>query len=149
MQLYSLRLLVEDFDACFRFYKDLIGLEPVWGEEGGRYADFKAGNGTFVALFQRELMAAAVGAADLPASTPAQDRTVLVFEADNLDDTAARLRGQGAVFVTDPQDHPEWGIRTAHLRDPDGNLIELFTNLPHEKWSPDLRAKDRRFKTGA
>lgn len=148
MQLYSLRLLVEDFDACFRFYKDLIGLELVWGEEGGRYADFKAGNGTFVALFQRELMAAAVGAADLPASTPAQDRTVLVFEVDDLDDTVARLRGQGAAFVTDVQDHPEWGIRTTHLRDPDGNLIELYTALPQAEWTPELRAADRRSKAG-
>jgi catechol 2,3-dioxygenase-like lactoylglutathione lyase family enzyme len=22
-------------------------------------------------------------------------------------------------------DRPEWGIRTAHFRDPDGNLIEI------------------------
>lgn len=148
MRLYSLRLLVEDFDACFRFYRDLIGLELVWGEEGGRYADFKAGDGTLVALFRRDLMAEALGTTDLPTSAPAQDRSLLVFQADNLDDTIARLRGQGAAFVTDARDHPEWGIRTAHLRDPDGNLIELYTPLPRTEWTPELRAADRRSKTG-
>lgn len=33
----------------------------------------------------------------------------------------------GATPVTAPTDRPDWGanLRTAHLRDPDGTLIEL------------------------
>lgn len=27
---------------------------------------------------------------------------------------------------------PDWGIRTAHLRDPDGNLIEINQPLPSQ-----------------
>ena len=78
MQLNSVRLLVDRFDACFRFYRDVLGLEPVWGEEGGRYADFKAGDGTLIALFRRALMAEAVGTEDRPSDAPAQDRAALV-----------------------------------------------------------------------
>jgi catechol 2,3-dioxygenase-like lactoylglutathione lyase family enzyme len=147
MRLYSIRLLVEDFDACFRFYRDMIGLEPAWGEEGGRYADFKAGNGTFLALFKRDLMAATVSADQLPHDTPTQDRAALVFQTDDLDGTAAELQGKGVEFVNEPKDYPAWTIRAAHFRDPDGNLIELFAPLPKEKWAQDLRDEDLRSKT--
>ena len=94
MRLYSIRLLVEDFDACFRFYRDMIGLEPAWGEEGARYADFKAGNDTFLALFKRDLMAATVSADQLQHDTPTQDRAALVFQTDDLDGTAAEFQGK-------------------------------------------------------
>ncbi len=146
MKLYSVRLLVEDFDACFRFYRDVIGLKPVWGEEGGRYADFEAGGGTFVALFKRDLMAAAVGTEDLPVATPARDRAALVLQVEDLKDAVAGLKAKGVVFVTAPKDYPAWTIRAAHLRDPDGNLIELFTPLPAEQWTQ--RAEDSRTTRG-
>lgn len=31
---------------------------------------------------------------------------------------------------TPSQDRPDWGVRVAHFRDPDGNLIEINQNLP-------------------
>ena len=144
MRLYSVRLLVDRFDACFRFYRDVIGLEPVWGEEGGRYADFKAGDGTFIALFRRELMADAVGTRDLPNDAPAQDRAALTLQVEDLDAAVPALRDKGAVFVTEPKDYPAWTIRAAHLRDPDGTLIELFAPLAQEHWSEEARAEDDR-----
>ncbi len=144
MRLYSVRLLVDRFDACFRFYRDVVGLEPVWGEEGGRYADFKAGNGAFIALFRRELMADAVGTRTLPADAPAQDRAALVLQVENLDAAVPMLRDKGAVFVTEPKDYPAWTIRAAHIRDPDGNLIELFSPLPREGWTEEVRDEDSR-----
>ena len=33
---------------------------------------------------------------------------------------------------------PDWGLRVAHLRDPDGNLLELFQDLPKDQWSASL-----------
>ena len=33
--------------------------------------------------------------------------------------------GRGARPVAPPVDRPAWGIRTAHYRDPDGNLVEI------------------------
>ena len=50
-------------------------------------------------------------------------------------------------FVNEPKDYPAWTIQAAHLRDPDGNLIELFTSLPKEKWTQDVRDEDLRSKT--
>ena len=63
---------------------------------------------------------------------------MLVFEATDLDSTVEALKARGADFVAELQDRPDWGIRTAHLRDPEGNLIELNEPLPEAQWSDEL-----------
>jgi predicted enzyme related to lactoylglutathione lyase len=49
----------------------------------------------------------------------------LVFGVDDVDGTVATLRAAGVDPVTAPTDRPEWGIRTAHVGDPAGTLIEF------------------------
>jgi lactoylglutathione lyase len=127
-RLTHVRLLVMDFPACFRFYRDVLGFEVLWGEEGGRYADFKAGD-AIVALYDRRLMAEAVRTAHLPSEGDAQDRVALIFAVDDVDAASEQLRARGIKLVTEPQDRPDWGIRTAHFRDPDGNLMEIYRDL--------------------
>lgn len=60
----------------------------------------------------------------------AQDRIVLVFAADDVDQAVAALRARGVALTAGPQNQPDWGIRAAHFRDPDGNLIEISSPLP-------------------
>jgi lactoylglutathione lyase len=129
LRLTHVRLLVTDFADCFRFYRDVLGFEVLWGEEDGRYADFKAGD-AIVALYDRRLMAEAIGTADLPSEADAQDRAALIFTVQDVDAACEQLKARGVEFVTEPQDRPDWGIRTAHFRDPDGNLIEVYRDLP-------------------
>ncbi len=145
MRLTHIRLLVKDFDACFRFYRDVMSFEVLWGEEGSGYADFHAGANVHLALFGRQAMAKAIGAADVPLEANCQDRAMLIFEVNDLEATVAQLKAKGAQFVTGIEDHPGWGIRTAHLRDPDGTLIELNSPLPKEEWSKELREASRRY----
>jgi lactoylglutathione lyase len=123
------RLLVRDFAACFRFYRDTLGFEVAFGEETDVYADFKTGEVT-LALFDRKLMAEAVGATALPSTASAQDAVALCFEVDSVDQTCDDLRAKGVTLLTEPQDRPDWMIRTAHFRDPDGNLLEVFSSIP-------------------
>ena len=116
-----IRLLVSDFPACFRFYRDTLGFTPTFGAEDDVYADFDTG-GQGIALFQRELMTEAVGEA---MGGNAQDAAVLVLATANVDAAADALRAKGVLLVSEPADRPDWGIRTAHFRDPDGHLIEI------------------------
>jgi len=118
------RLLVRDFRACYRFYRDVMGFPVTWGTEDERYADFAAGE-VMLALFDRAAMAEAVGAASKPLHAEMQDAACLIFEVEDVDSAFAELVRRGAEPVAAPIDHPDWGIRTAHLRDPDGNLIEI------------------------
>jgi catechol 2,3-dioxygenase-like lactoylglutathione lyase family enzyme len=146
MRLTYVRLLVADFAASFRFYRDVMAFKPVWGSEGeGGYGEFDVGGGCGLALFDRVAMSAEIGTSDLPVTTNSQDRLALVFGVDNIDSTYFELRDRGAAFVTDPTSHPDWGIRTAHLRDPDGNLIEINSPIPHEQWDPELQDEAARY----
>lgn len=124
-----IRLLVSNFKECFRFYQNIMGFKATYGDENDVYADFTTGN-TTLALFGRQNMSEAVGTASLAAEAIAQDRICLVFGVESVDAVCKKLESQGISLITQPMDRPGWGIRTAHFRDPDGNLIEINQPLP-------------------
>ncbi len=124
IRLTHVRLLVKDFKACFRFYRDILGLEPVWGDESGAYANFETGS-VAIALFGRAAMADTIGKGDLPLEAASKDTACLIFEVPDVDGAAHGLKSKGCRFETEPTDYSGWGIRAAHFRDPDGNLIEI------------------------
>lgn len=147
MKLTHVRLLVNDFDACFRFYRDMMGFQVVWGAEGSSYADFKSRRGeAMVALFSRREMAEALGAGDLASDAECPVRAMLIFEVADLDSTVEALKARGAQFVTELEDRPDWGIRTAHLRDPEGNLIELNSPLLESQWADEVADEAEHFR---
>jgi catechol 2,3-dioxygenase-like lactoylglutathione lyase family enzyme len=121
VRLSQVRLLVDDFGAAFRFYRDELGLEPGFGsEDAPPYASFVAGDGA-VAIFERS------GQAETVELRAPGDSTLLVLEVDDVDADAARL---GDRVVREPVDRSDWGGRVAYVRDPSGNLIELFQTIP-------------------
>lgn len=132
MRLTHVRLLVSDHNACLRFYRDVLGFELIMGGESQVYSELKAGDGIILALFLRRFMAEAIGTQALPADASAQDRVVLTFEVESVDAAYERLRERGVEFVAAPADRPDWMIRTAHFRDPDGNLIEINHPLAND-----------------
>ena len=126
------RLLVARFAECFRFYEaalpKIIGANLVQGNEAGPYAHWDVNGEGVLMLFSRAAMAATVGTTELPvAAEPAQDNAMLVCRVEDVDAALALCLASGATLVVGAADRPEWGptMRTAHLRDPDGNLIEL------------------------
>jgi predicted enzyme related to lactoylglutathione lyase len=135
------RLLVVKFTECFLFYRDVIGLKVTWGDENDSYASFanQEGKEIVLALFDRQKMAETVGSDHLLEDTQAQDRIALIFHVDDVDVEADQIQARGIQLITGPKDFPGWGIRSAYLRDPDGNLLEMYSNLDHEKWTEGLR----------
>lgn len=47
----------------------------------------------------------------------------------NLNNTCRQVAAHGVELATPATDRPDWGIRTAHFRDPAGNLIEIKQRL--------------------
>lgn len=134
----SMRLMVQDFDVCFQFYAEIMGLKVTWGKKGDVYASFKGEGGALLSIFQAELMDSHIGC--FPANRNAiTDKLMLVFETQDVDAEYQQLCRRGAQCMNTPHDMPEWGMRCLHLRDPEGNLIELFTELPRDEWSSDLQ----------
>lgn len=122
------RLLVENFKECFRFYRDVMGFQPGFGTEDDTYADFVVGE-TNISLFDKNEMSQNLGTLDKPARADSQDHICLVFGVENVDEFCRTLTAKGVLLVAQPTNHPDWGVRTAHFRDPDGNLIEVNQSL--------------------
>lgn len=124
------RLLVSNFQACFLFYRDVLGLQVGFGTENDSYADFIVGS-VNISLFAKHEMSDVVRTAHLPASVPVQDNICLVFAVESVDHACEQLKTKGVKIEVEPTDHIDWGIRTAHFRDPDGNLIEINQPIQH------------------
>jgi len=133
MKFSNVRLLVKDFKKCFKFYSEQLGLETAWGDENSCYASFKVADGIEgFALFVSDFMAAAVGNADKVQPLDCREKSMISFEVANVDETYQSLMTKGINFINQPTDMTDWGMRVVHLRDPEENLIELFTPLTME-----------------
>lgn len=147
MKFSNIRLLVNDFDKCFTFYNDILGLECTWGKIGDNFASFNIGKPSGLALFKAELMSIAVNNADAKQNEILQDKIAIIVQVDNVNETYSSLQSKGVNFLTEPKDMTAWGIRVVHFRDLENNLIELYSDLPKEKWENHL-IEDENFQKG-
>ncbi len=129
MKFNNVRLLVKDYRKCFNFYTQKLGFEPLWDVEEC-YGAFKVAIGIEgLALFLSDYMAPTVGNADQAQPAGGREKSMICFEVENVDETYKALLAKDVVFINEPTDKPGWGIRVVHLRDPEENLIELYTPL--------------------
>ncbi len=145
MELNNIRLLVNKFDECFEFYGNKLGLKITWGEVGADYASFDIGMPSGLSLFKSDLMSQAVGNANLPFPSEVRDRAAIIIKVESVDETYKLLCQKEVAFLGSPVDMTGWGIRVVHLRDPEGNLLEFFSELPKENWDKDLLDDEKKF----
>ncbi|BAJ72987.1 lactoylglutathione lyase [Microbacterium testaceum StLB037] len=118
MPFASLRIVTDDLDALVAFY------ERVTGQQAERpaavFAQF-SGPGAKLAIASTATVAMLDGAL-----VPAANRSVFIeFEVDDVDAAFAALPLEGEDIVLEPTTMP-WGNRSALIRDPDGNVVNLF-----------------------
>ncbi len=128
MKFNNIRLLVNDFDTCFNFYKDTLGLKCTWGELGDNFASFDIGIPSGLAIFKAELMNDAINNKSKVAANE-RDKFVIIIEVESVDKKYELLKKKKLKFMNEPKDMQAWGIRVVHFRDPENNLIELFSYL--------------------
>jgi len=130
MKCTHVRLVVQDFNRCFRFYLDVIGLSTTYRpDSSGPYAEFALGGDKYLGIFQRDLMQEALDAPGVSLPARSDDRIVLCFEVADVDAEAARLSSLGAAIAVAPRNHETWEMRTLYVRDPAGNLVEFYSGL--------------------
>jgi catechol 2,3-dioxygenase-like lactoylglutathione lyase family enzyme len=125
MELTHIRLLVNDIESCREFYKNKLGLNETLAVVEGIYYEFAAGD-CILALYKRDLMESVAGVA---VGSAAADKVALTFNVADVDSTYKALSAKGVQFVTQPHGQEAWVLRVAHLRDPEGNLIEINAPL--------------------
>ncbi|MGW2698960.1 VOC family protein [Streptomyces sp. NPDC001340] len=122
MELAQVRLLVTDFAACYHFYAEVLGLKPQSGATEGPYEKFSPHAGSAgIALQDRAMMAEILNELSDPANG---HRSLVVLRVDDLDAYCAQITSRGATLLHGPAPMTD-RMRVAHLKDPEGNLVEL------------------------
>jgi predicted enzyme related to lactoylglutathione lyase len=121
MNLKQSRLVTEDVERLTGFYEMLTGAKAEILSAG--YVEFQHNPCAGLAIVATTVTKF-YGEGTL---APANNRSlVLDFEVEDVDVQYARLRPQVADWVQEPKTMP-WGNKSILFRDPDGNLINMFT----------------------
>lgn len=131
MNLCSVRLIVRDIRKLVAFYEAVTALPARWLNDD--FAEIPTPACTLALGSERTVRLFAEGAAQ-----PAANHTaILEFLVDDVDAVFATLDGLVTEVVQPPTTMP-WGNRSLLVRDPEGNLINLF--------APVTEAAKQRFR---
>ena len=120
MHFVSVRVITDDVARLADFYELITGGTTI--RTGDVFAELTTSSGTLAIGSTRTVPAFAPGAAE-----PAQNRSAIIeFLTPDVDADYARLKDVVDTWVNEPTLMP-WGNRSLLLRDPDGNLVNLFT----------------------
>jgi catechol 2,3-dioxygenase-like lactoylglutathione lyase family enzyme len=123
--LSHVRFLVFEFAPTVHFYRDVLGLRLAV-DVPEVYAEFETPGGR-LAFYRADLMAAVL---DQPVATNKGDDVVVCLRVENVDAAAMRVKLAGVPLLSTPHDQAAWRQRVAHLKDPAGHLVELWSPLP-------------------
>ncbi|WP_199255313.1 VOC family protein [Mycolicibacterium mengxianglii] len=125
MKFVSTRIITADVSQLVGFYELVTGIAAVWGNE--LFAEIPTPAGTLAIGSDKTVPLFGAGSAE-----PAANRSaILEFIVEDVDAEYDRLRDHVADIVTEPTTMP-WGNRALMFRDPDGNLVNLFTPVTEE-----------------
>ncbi|OBF67688.1 glyoxalase [Mycobacterium sp. 852002-51971_SCH5477799-a] len=125
MKFISTRIITADVRRLVGFYEMVTGVSAIWGNE--LFAEIPTAVGTLAIGSDKTVPLFGAGSAE-----PAANRSAIVeFIVEDVDSEYERLREHVAEVVTTPTTMP-WGNRALLFRDPDGNLVNLFTPATRE-----------------
>ena len=123
VQLASVRVITEDLPRLARFYEAVTRTAARWLTDD--FAELVTPSATFALSHPRRV--AFVG--ENPPRAAANSSAIIEFLVDDVDDLFTRLQAElgDDLTVMQPPTMMPWGNQSALLRDPDGNLINLYT----------------------
>lgn len=125
MKFVSTRIITADVNRLVEFYELVTGVPAMWANE--LFAEIPTPVGTLAIGSDKTVPLFAAGSAE-----PAANRSAIVeFIVDDVDAEYERLHERVTDVVTKPTTMP-WGNRAFLLRDPEGNLVNLFTPVTDE-----------------
>ncbi|NIJ03960.1 VOC family protein [Frigoribacterium faeni] len=119
MSLTSIRIVTDDLEGLVAFYERVTGRQaerpaPVFAQFSGPGGTLAIADSATVAMLDGALR-------------PATNRSVVIeFEVADVDGDVDRLRLGAGYVLLEPTTMP-WGNRSALVRDPDGNVVNLFS----------------------
>jgi predicted enzyme related to lactoylglutathione lyase len=120
MNLASIRVITDDIDRLTAFYENVTGLPAV--RPAPVFAEFRITSGV-LAIGTTATVAMLGDRAPRPGRN---DSVIIEFLVTDVDAEFDRLHASLTDVVLEPTTMP-WGNRSALFRDPDGNLVNLFS----------------------
>jgi predicted enzyme related to lactoylglutathione lyase len=118
------RIVTRDVARLSAFYERLTGTRPSGHD---KYLEFE-GPGIALAISDEQ----AVRSHGIALAVAGSNQTVILdFEVADVDAERERICGFITDIVMEPTNQP-WGNRSMVFRDPDGNLINMFTPLANK-----------------
>lgn len=105
-----------DWKRSVKFYRDTLGLDPLYLDEEHKWGQLKAGEVTIGLNGNRQ--------AEYP-SNPSRSPVTIIFEVEGIAEAIAALEGRGIEFH-DKQLSGDEGYKIAYFSDPDGNRLAIF-----------------------
>ena len=122
-------LIVRDFDAALKFYRDVIGLK---GEGETPYAEFRSKSRTLILLDYGFWKTVGGHGGPSPRAWK-REGVVLVVQVKDVDREFQRIKSSGVAVASPPTDRPMMGLRNFQVYDPDGNLVEVTSPMKKKK----------------
>jgi predicted enzyme related to lactoylglutathione lyase len=125
MELVSIRMITDDLERVVQFYEQVTGVTavrylPVFAELALPSFTLAIGHTQTTRLFGEG------------SARPADNHSVIIeFKVDDVDGEYERLKPMVSEWVQPPTTMP-WGNRSILFRDPDGNLVNLFTPVTEQ-----------------
>jgi predicted enzyme related to lactoylglutathione lyase len=125
MDFASIRIITDNLDRIVEFYEQVTGVTadrpaPVFAEIKMPSCTLAFGHTQTTQLFGED------------SARPADNHTVIIeFRVDDVDSEWERLKPLVTEWVQEPTTMP-WGNRSILFRDPDGNLVNLFTPVTED-----------------
>jgi len=106
----AITLRVASMPISMRFYRDVLGMEVVYGKEDGYFSSLRARDGMEPIL-------------NLEHGNPATQWGRLIFHVSDVDGFWVHFKEKG-LHPESPRD-ASWGERYFHVRDPDGHELSF------------------------
>jgi uncharacterized glyoxalase superfamily protein PhnB len=122
MILVQSRFVTDDVVALAEFYARLVGAETTLNDY---YVEVRAG-GASVAFSKSRFTEFTCPSANSEVRVPVSGEVILDFKVEDVDAEFLRIDQVGVEWVMKPTMQP-WGARAMTFRDPQGNLVNVFS----------------------
>lgn len=123
-------LFVKDLDKCTKFYRDVFKLKYKGSDETSSY--FEINPDLFFILLSPEGKEELIGQDTDQNQSQGSPKCILAARVEDVDVAYNELKAQSVEFVMPPMDR-RWGRRTAHFKDPEGNIWEINQIIKDKK----------------
>jgi len=117
-----------DYQKCYQFYTEKLGLVPIYGDETGPYTSFASQKGEepFFAMYCSKDARKWLSNFKISKSTESTDTLAATLHTDDFEADYNKMLDAGVVFLDkDIMGEGKEAFNIAYFRDTEGNLLSL------------------------